>query len=173
MATIKSNDPRAVSTTRIAEIDPRPMAEDFPTRLKKLIGERSVRSFSRDCGISETVLRKYLRGDSEPTRSRLLSLARTGHASVEWLATGEGPMTPADPKEWSEAVRDHGSGTAGLDFDLLHGVLQALEEVMAATKPNLSTEKRAQIIVAVYDLYAGAGHAPDATKLRRLIITAM
>lgn len=169
---IKTNEPAIERRNVLSEEDAR-REDDFPVRLKRMIGDRSVRSFSRDCGISETVLRKYLRGDSEPTRSRLLALARTGRASLEWLATGTGPMTPSDPTTWTDAVREHGSTTAGLDFELLHGILAALEELMAATKLQLCAEKRAQITVAVYDLYAGTGQAVDSAKLRRLIITAM
>ncbi|MGP1385715.1 MAG: XRE family transcriptional regulator [Thainema sp.] len=62
---------------------------DFPARLKKAIGDQSIRGFARNCGFSDTVLRQYLSGQSEPTRPALLAIARTANVSVEWLAAGQ------------------------------------------------------------------------------------
>jgi phage repressor protein C with HTH and peptisase S24 domain len=63
--------------------------DQFPVRLKQAVGDKSIRGFARDCGFSDTVLRQYLNGQSEPTRPALLAIARTAQVSVEWLATGE------------------------------------------------------------------------------------
>ncbi len=64
--------------------------DDFPHRLKKAVGDQSIRSFARECGFSDTVLRQYLNGQSEPTRPALLAMARTANVSLEWLAVGQG-----------------------------------------------------------------------------------
>jgi phage repressor protein C with HTH and peptisase S24 domain len=64
-------------------------SDDFPKRLKQAMGEHSIRGFARDCGFSDTVLRQYLNGQSEPTRPALLAIARTAHVSLEWLASGQ------------------------------------------------------------------------------------
>jgi phage repressor protein C with HTH and peptisase S24 domain len=61
----------------------------FPTRLKQAMGDSSIRGFARECGFSDTVLRQYLNGQSEPTRPALLAIARTAQVSLEWLAVGE------------------------------------------------------------------------------------
>lgn len=63
--------------------------DQFPGRLKQAVGDKSIRGFARDCGFSDTVLRQYLNGQSEPTRPALLAIARTADVSVEWLATGQ------------------------------------------------------------------------------------
>ena len=63
--------------------------DQFPARLKQAVGDKSIRGFARDCGFSDTVLRQYLNGQSEPTRPALLAIARTANISVEWLATGQ------------------------------------------------------------------------------------
>lgn len=63
--------------------------DQFPARLKQAVGDKSIRGFARDCGFSDTVLRQYLNGQSEPTRPALLAIARTAKVSVEWLATGQ------------------------------------------------------------------------------------
>ena len=62
---------------------------DFVSRLKKLIGNESVRSFGRKTGISETQLRKYLSGKSKPGLDNLVSISKVTGVSIEWLATGE------------------------------------------------------------------------------------
>jgi len=61
----------------------------FPERLRKVIGEESLRSFAKKCALSEGVLRSYLRGDTYPSLDRLIIIARVGDVGVEWLATGE------------------------------------------------------------------------------------
>lgn len=64
-------------------------SDDFPGRLKEALGEKSIRGFARECGFSDTVLRQYLNGQSEPTRPALLAIARTAGINLEWLATGK------------------------------------------------------------------------------------
>lgn len=63
-------------------------AETFPVRLKQALGDQSIRGFARECGFSDTVLRQYLNGQSEPTRPALLAIARTANVNLEWLAAG-------------------------------------------------------------------------------------
>lgn len=63
--------------------------DDFPSRLKKVVGDKSIRSFARECGFSDTVLRQYLSGNSEPTRPVLLAIAHAADVSLEWLAAGQ------------------------------------------------------------------------------------
>ncbi|EKV01603.1 putative transcriptional regulator [Leptolyngbya sp. PCC 7375] len=64
--------------------------DGFPSRLKQAMGTKSIRGFARECGFSDTVLRQYLSGQSEPTRPVLLAIARAADVSLEWLAAGQG-----------------------------------------------------------------------------------
>jgi transcriptional regulator with XRE-family HTH domain len=61
----------------------------FSTRLRLLIAERSVSEFARTVGLSESLIRKYLKG-SEPSLSRSLQIAKACRCSMVWLASGEG-----------------------------------------------------------------------------------
>lgn len=63
--------------------------DGFPSRLKQAMGTKSIRGFARECGFSDTVLRQYLSGQSEPTRPVLLAIARAADVSLEWLAAGQ------------------------------------------------------------------------------------
>lgn len=60
----------------------------FPERLREVIGNTSLRRFSKRCGMSDATLREYLRGSTTPTLERLAVIAREGNVSVEWLAAG-------------------------------------------------------------------------------------
>ena len=60
------------------------------------------------CGVSESLLRKYLAGDSLPGTDKLVAIARAADISLEWLATGDDP------------VQRGGDGGAGLDQRVLN-----------------------------------------------------
>lgn len=62
---------------------------DFSERMKILIGDRGISQFSRQVGLGESLVRKYLKG-SEPSLARASQIAQRANCSLEWLATGEG-----------------------------------------------------------------------------------
>jgi transcriptional regulator with XRE-family HTH domain len=74
------------------------MAQDasaFVARLHEIVRHwPSVDRLARATGVSPSAFRKWLRGDAEPSRERLVALASAAGVSVGWLASGEGP-TPA------------------------------------------------------------------------------
>lgn len=61
----------------------------FADRLAVLVAESTVSAFARKVGLSESLIRKYLKG-SEPSLSRADQIARMANVSLEWLATGCG-----------------------------------------------------------------------------------
>jgi phage repressor protein C with HTH and peptisase S24 domain len=68
-------------------------ASAFSRRIAHLIrlaGNASM--FARMCGVSESVVRKWRDGLSEPSRLYLERIVRHAGVSVEWLVTGEGAM---------------------------------------------------------------------------------
>ncbi len=78
-----------------------PESSGFHARLNLLLpGFKSVRAFATASGVSQTGLQRLLNG-GEPTLSTLVALARAAQVSIEWLATGDGPMrhhtTPLAP----------------------------------------------------------------------------
>ncbi|MDD5171217.1 MAG: S24 family peptidase [Syntrophales bacterium] len=68
----------------------------FPERLREVIGERSIREFAEKCTLSDTVLRQYLNGKSEPTRPVIIAITQSAGVRLEWLATGEGLKTSVE-----------------------------------------------------------------------------
>lgn len=61
----------------------------FAERLQSLIGEGSISAFARKVGLSEALIRKYLKG-AEPGLARANQIAMGANCSLEWLATGCG-----------------------------------------------------------------------------------
>ncbi len=53
---------------------------------------------ARKTGIPRRTLETYLSGNAEPKASRLAAIARAGGVTVDWLATGEGPMFASEKR---------------------------------------------------------------------------
>ncbi|WP_240915557.1 helix-turn-helix transcriptional regulator [Metapseudomonas otitidis] len=66
-----------------------PESGKFSERLREAIGSQSVLAFSKECGISDSLVRKYL-GGSLPGTDNLVLMARAAKVSIAWLAAGEG-----------------------------------------------------------------------------------
>ncbi|MCU8068186.1 XRE family transcriptional regulator [Shewanella sp. SM32] len=66
----------------------------FGERVREVVGSNSARSFARTLNISDNILRKYMDGISDPSRTNLIAIAEAGGVTVEWLATGKGPKYP-------------------------------------------------------------------------------
>jgi transcriptional regulator with XRE-family HTH domain len=65
------------------------LSASFADRLALLVDGTTVSAFARKVGLSESLIRKYLKG-SEPSLSRADQIARMANVSLEWLATGCG-----------------------------------------------------------------------------------
>ena len=64
----------------------------FVARLNEAIRSfGSANGLANAAGVSEGALRKWATGTSEPTRDRLVAIARAAAVNVAWLATGNGP----------------------------------------------------------------------------------
>jgi phage repressor protein C with HTH and peptisase S24 domain len=64
----------------------------FVERLQTILTHwPSVERLARSMGVSPSAFRKWLKGEAEPSRERLVALARATGVGVAWLAEGEGP----------------------------------------------------------------------------------
>src|ERR1700748_3399247 len=64
----------------------------FVDRLKVILSHwPSADRLARAMGVSPSAFRKWLKGEAEPSRERLVALARAAGVGVAWLAEGEGP----------------------------------------------------------------------------------
>jgi phage repressor protein C with HTH and peptisase S24 domain len=73
-------------------------------------------------GVSPSAFRKWLKGEAEPSRERLVALARATGVGVAWLAEGEGPEPVFDTPSGRgrrQGVRDLSEQTDWSEFVLL------------------------------------------------------
>jgi phage repressor protein C with HTH and peptisase S24 domain len=77
----------------------------FVSRLQTiLVHWPSADRLARAMGVSPSAFRKWLKGEAEPSRERLVALARAAGVNVAWLAQGEGP-TPVFDDDASASKR--------------------------------------------------------------------
>jgi len=64
----------------------------FISRLHNILQHwPSADRLARATGVSPSAFRKWLRGEAEPSRERLVALAQAAGVAVGWLVSGEGP----------------------------------------------------------------------------------
>jgi phage repressor protein C with HTH and peptisase S24 domain len=83
----------------------------FTARLQLILQHwPSADRLARAMSVSPSAFRKWLRGEAEPSRERLVALADATNVAIAWLAKGEGPAPEF-------ARREHGpaQGRAGDD----------------------------------------------------------
>ncbi|WP_448093585.1 LexA family transcriptional regulator [Pseudomonas lini] len=71
--------------------------DGFGERLKQAIGTDKPYAFAKKCGISESLVRKYLSGASIPSVGKAWAMAKAAEVSLDWLAGGEGDTCPGNP----------------------------------------------------------------------------
>jgi len=75
----------------------------FADRIKVLIQRvGSVTEIARMCGFSEGVVRSWRDGNTDPSRARCVTLAKTMGISLVWLVAGEGTIQTTDAMSSSE-----------------------------------------------------------------------
>ena len=82
-----------------------PCITGFVDRLKQLINNDSIASFSRKCGIPESTIRSYLVRGKTPRMEHLADISSASGVTVDWLATGTGIKYKKDLKHAEERLR--------------------------------------------------------------------
>jgi phage repressor protein C with HTH and peptisase S24 domain len=89
----------------------------FVSRLHTILRQwPSVDRLARAMQVSPSAFRKWLKGEAEPSRERLVALAEAAKVNIAWLAAGEGP-DPAFPVQESVPRRGRAAEPVeGIDF---------------------------------------------------------
>jgi phage repressor protein C with HTH and peptisase S24 domain len=134
--------------------------ECFGDRLKIAMGNETPYAASKRTGISESLLRKYIAGDSLPNIDRAAELADFFNANLLWLAKGEGEMLkPTKPDALKSAAE------FGRELADKYGLTKTLSE--QAALGLLQPDRRDKddhdalsdfALIAFYDVEAAAGH---------------
>ncbi len=143
---------------------PESVINRFSERLSLTLQGKSIRGFARDCGLSEGVLRSYLRGDTYPSLDRLDAIARAAGISGGWLATGEGRMRSADTFEARESREEY----RPMNQQLLGDIIEQVEFCLQERGTELAPAKKKELILMAYDLFLPVGKIDSDTIIRLL-----
>lgn len=76
----------------------------FGERLRLAIGSESVREFAKKCGISDTMIHKYLKGKASPSFSKLELIAKAADKPVAWFTGDNETVGLHSENEYSDVV---------------------------------------------------------------------
>jgi hypothetical protein len=154
-------------------------ASSFASRVRQVIKlNGSVSDIARRCGFSEGVVRSWRDGNTDPSRGRCVTMARTLGISLVWLAAGEGPMmldgTSEDTvgrSESSESLRgreDHRDVAAAspLDPSRLAAAMKLLQSDIEMAGSRFSPVRHADLVA---EMYAILGRSSEPEYADRVI----
>lgn len=121
-------------------------------------------SLAQKSAIPRRTLETYLSGDAEPKTTRMVAIARAANVSVEWLATGEGPMRKADA---SPAV-----APPPVNMHVLTEVISGIEQYLDDEDLEMKPDKKAELVVVLYEHFIDKGHAEKGAMDRLLKLVA-
>ncbi|MCX8145126.1 MAG: helix-turn-helix domain containing protein [Azovibrio sp.] len=124
-------------------------SDTLSRRLRACIGDEPVAAFARRCGMPEATIRSYLEG-KKPVYDKLARIADAAGVSLEWLATGRGPMRREAPPQAAFEVVPYGRRLEKIGL-----LLAGMDEKEAAALLD--------------ELYARAQTAAEAAELRRAL----
>jgi transcriptional regulator with XRE-family HTH domain len=155
-----------------------PASNSFADRIKLLIQRvGSATEIARMCGFSEGVVRSWRDGNTDPSRARCVTLARTLGISLVWLVAGEGspqidPSLPSlDDQYSSEKVtphrshgRQHAHGPAAqgtVDAQRLNTAVRILQSELSLADSQLSLSENADLLSQLYEILGPGGSHVD------------
>ncbi|WP_266158453.1 helix-turn-helix domain-containing protein [Dyella silvatica] len=159
-------------------------AGTFADRVKVLIQRvGSVTEIARRCGFSEGVVRSWRDGNTDPSRARCVTLARTLGISLVWLVAGEGTIQsevitsgeeiPGTETSLSQRHRTklrtaadtlHASGLA-MDPQRLNTALRILQSELDLAESRLSLTENADMLADLYEILGPGGNDVEATAM--------
>jgi len=158
----------------------------FSDRIRLLIQRvGSATEIARMCGFSEGVVRSWRDGNTDPSRARCVTLAKTLGISLVWLVAGEGsiqvdPSTNFNDDQYSsEVVSTHrprarlGSVTPlplqanakGLDTQRLNKAMQILQSELDLADSRLTLGESTDMLTELYEILGPGGVNVDTSAM--------
>lgn len=171
----------------LQETRPNGVSASFAERIRLLIQRvGSATEIARMCGFSEGVVRSWRDGNSDPSRARCVTLARTLGISLVWLVAGEGTIqadasvAPTEEQGISEVSgmsRERGAGAAlaplaaaarpgqPVDDRRLAAARQLLQSNLELSGLTLTAHEHQRLLSALYEIVGPGGTQVDAMAL--------
>ena len=155
-----------------------PAVGSFAERIKLLIQRvGSATEIARMCGFSEGVVRSWRDGNTDPSRARCVTLARTLGISLVWLVAGEGEgalqadtnppnlddqytsekVTPHRPRANPDG---HGAGMA-VDAQRLNTAMRILQSELSLADSQLPLSDNTDLLTQLYEILGPGGSHVD------------
>jgi phage repressor protein C with HTH and peptisase S24 domain len=113
----------------------------FVARLQLVAAEwPSADRLAKATGVSASAFRKWMKGEAEPSRDRLVALAAAAGVSLAWLAQGEGPEPDFAAVSARANNRRPADGFSPARFHILPKVAQAAAAGAGHVEAGHSTE---------------------------------
>ena len=160
-----------------------PQQSTFADRIKLLIQRvGSATEIARMCGFSEGVVRSWRDGNTDPSRARCVTMARTLGISLVWLVAGEGALqidptvTSNDDSQYTtETVTHrarnrlgHASGSiksAAVDPHRLNTAMQILQSELELANSPMTLADNTDMLSNLYEILGSDGSSVDATAM--------
>jgi hypothetical protein len=159
----------------------------FASRVRAVIKmSGSVSEIARRCGFSEGVVRSWRDGNTDPSRGRCVTMAKTLGLSLVWLAAGEGPMMLDGSTEDVTSRNGRSSETADgrettakhnntvLDPNRLAAAMKLLQSDIEMTGSRFSPVRHADLVAEMYSILGRSGEADYADRMvafRRTLVS--
>lgn len=163
-----------------------PLQSSFAERIKLLIQRvGSATEIARMCGFSEGVVRSWRDGNTDPSRARCVTMARTLGISLVWLVAGEG-VPQVDPSitggdgtqynsetithqprsrfSYARQAATHAEATA-VDPRRLNTAMQILQSELEMSGSPLTLADNTDMLSHLYDILGTDGSSVDATAM--------
>jgi hypothetical protein len=158
----------------------------FSDRIKLLIQRvGSATEIARMCGFSEGVVRSWRDGNTDPSRARCVTLARTLGISLVWLVAGEGaiqtdPSTSTPDDQYSTEVvsaqrpkvRLGGASVSmlpahdnGVDSQRLNTAMKILQSELELADSPLTLADNTDLLADLYEILGPGGINVDTTAM--------
>lgn len=165
---------------------PQGVGGTFSDRIRLLIQRvGSATEIARMCGFSEGVVRSWRDGNTDPSRARCVTLARTLGISLVWLVAGEGAIqmdastNMVDEQYSSEVVRSQrpraklGTVTQlpsavrahGLDPQRLNTAMQMLQSELELTDSPMTLAENTDLLTELYEILGPGGVNVDSSAM--------
>ena len=141
-------------STSTGEVE-RQLACEIGARISQIRGNLSQKEFARLIGRNFNNVNKYERGLNTPGSGVVNDICAKFNINHEWLLTGNGPMRKGEeiPEGAARMEKSVESDQPAIDPEALEAIIQILDDVQAEYRLRFSAQKKAQIILAAWDLW--------------------
>ncbi len=137
---------------------------DILDRLKKELGTKSDTSFAKALGLRQSSVSGAKKRQQIPPAWAVQVAARTG-ASLDWLLLGRQTAPPAQ----KQIIQDF-QGNSPFDRRQIREAIIAAEEGLTQAKKKLDPGKKADLILAVYDLLEDEKETTKVVELIKIVV---